>query len=153
MQGFAAESFDYILLDAPCSALGLRPRLTHHTTLPQLQQVSCLPLILQTYDLNSGQSYDLTSMLTAFVSLFIGCMAIGRGICYKAVRTGHLALLIRLSATLTRTILLLGADCSIPAEAIACRSSAAQTRWEVGVLNLYHQPRYASALPPACCIW
>ena len=39
LQGFPAESFEYILLDAPCSALGLRPRLTHHTTMAELRQV------------------------------------------------------------------------------------------------------------------
>ena len=39
MQGFPPDSFEYILLDAPCSALGLRPRLSHHTTLLALMQV------------------------------------------------------------------------------------------------------------------
>ena len=42
VQGFPPESFEYILLDAPCSALGLRPRLTHHVTLSELNQVSSL---------------------------------------------------------------------------------------------------------------
>ena len=42
MQGFPPESFEYILLDAPCSALGLRPRLTHDVTLAQLTQVILL---------------------------------------------------------------------------------------------------------------
>ena len=45
MQGFPPDSFDYILLDAPCSALGLRPRLTHLTTLPELHQVCSLPFL------------------------------------------------------------------------------------------------------------
>lgn len=37
---FDAESFDYILLDAPCSALGIRPRLTQHTSLKELQRTA-----------------------------------------------------------------------------------------------------------------
>lgn len=40
MPGFASESFDYILLDAPCSALGLRPRVQSHHTLPELMQTA-----------------------------------------------------------------------------------------------------------------
>ena len=56
MQGFPPESFEYILLDAPCSALGLRPRLSHHTTILDLMQVfplrytawhECLKLFLK----------------------------------------------------------------------------------------------------------
>ncbi|DBA85330.1 TPA: hypothetical protein ACH3X2_006018 [Trebouxia sp. C0005] len=39
-KGFPPESFEYILLDAPCSALGLRPRLSHHTTLLDLMQTA-----------------------------------------------------------------------------------------------------------------
>lgn len=35
--GFSAESFDAVLLDAPCSALGLRPRLHFPHTLEELQ--------------------------------------------------------------------------------------------------------------------
>ena len=35
--GFEAESFDYILLDGPCSALGLRPRLILPQTLEELK--------------------------------------------------------------------------------------------------------------------
>jgi hypothetical protein len=37
--GFESESFDYVLLDAPCSALGLRPRLLQSATLKYLWQV------------------------------------------------------------------------------------------------------------------
>lgn len=36
------ESFDYVLLDAPCSALGLRPRLLHAWTLKQLRATAAL---------------------------------------------------------------------------------------------------------------
>ncbi|KAL0050398.1 hypothetical protein WJX82_010533 [Trebouxia sp. C0006] len=39
-KGFPPDSFEYILLDAPCSALGLRPRLSHHTTLLDLMQTA-----------------------------------------------------------------------------------------------------------------
>ncbi|KAK8812289.1 hypothetical protein WA158_007523 [Blastocystis sp. Blastoise] len=38
--GFPRESFDRILLDPPCSALGLRPRLCHDTTLQELEGTS-----------------------------------------------------------------------------------------------------------------
>lgn len=34
------ESFDYVMLDAPCSALGLRPRLQLEWTLPQLKKLA-----------------------------------------------------------------------------------------------------------------
>jgi 16S rRNA C967 or C1407 C5-methylase (RsmB/RsmF family) len=37
--GFEPESFDAVLLDAPCSGLGLRPRLTQSATLAYLRQV------------------------------------------------------------------------------------------------------------------
>jgi hypothetical protein len=37
--GFEPESFDAVLLDAPCSGLGLRPRLTQSATLTYLRQV------------------------------------------------------------------------------------------------------------------
>lgn len=37
--GFEAESFDCVLLDAPCSALGLRPRLNQQATTTYLKQV------------------------------------------------------------------------------------------------------------------
>lgn len=36
-QGFPPESFDYVLCDAPCSALGLRPRLIAPHTLSELR--------------------------------------------------------------------------------------------------------------------
>lgn len=35
-KGFKGESFDGVLLDAPCSALGLRPRLRHGQTIKEL---------------------------------------------------------------------------------------------------------------------
>lgn len=35
-QAFPEASFDYVLLDAPCSALGLRPRLQQTATMMQL---------------------------------------------------------------------------------------------------------------------
>ncbi|ETV93952.1 hypothetical protein H310_12287 [Aphanomyces invadans] len=38
--GFGAETFDKILLDPPCSALGLRPRLLHACNLSELEQYS-----------------------------------------------------------------------------------------------------------------
>ncbi|RHY88605.1 hypothetical protein DYB35_008719 [Aphanomyces astaci] len=38
--GFGAETFDKILLDPPCSALGLRPRLVHACNLTELEQYS-----------------------------------------------------------------------------------------------------------------
>ena len=38
--GLEAESFDRILLDAPCSALGQRPRLHLRVDLPQLQRAA-----------------------------------------------------------------------------------------------------------------
>jgi methyltransferase NSUN6 len=38
--GFEAESFDRVLLDAPCSALGLRPRLNVAQTLQELEQAA-----------------------------------------------------------------------------------------------------------------
>lgn len=38
--GFEPESFDYVLLDAPCSALGLRPRLLHDWTQPRLDSLA-----------------------------------------------------------------------------------------------------------------
>jgi len=38
--GFHKESFDYILLDAPCSAMGLRPRLVQEATLESLRQAA-----------------------------------------------------------------------------------------------------------------
>jgi len=38
--GFEPESFDHVLLDPPCSALGLRPRLTHEWTLPSLMRMA-----------------------------------------------------------------------------------------------------------------
>jgi len=37
VRGFHPESFDRVLLDPPCSALGLRPRLLHTTTLAELE--------------------------------------------------------------------------------------------------------------------
>lgn len=37
---FELESFDYILVDAPCSALGLRPRLHHSHDLKELKRAS-----------------------------------------------------------------------------------------------------------------
>ena len=37
--GLQPGSFDYVLLDPPCSALGLRPRLLHDITLHQLRKV------------------------------------------------------------------------------------------------------------------
>ena len=37
VRGFFPESFDKILLDPPCSALGLRPRLTHTFTVQDLE--------------------------------------------------------------------------------------------------------------------
>ncbi|CAK4083038.1 unnamed protein product [Aphanomyces euteiches] len=40
IEGFCAETFDKILLDPPCSALGLRPRLLHACDLPELEQYS-----------------------------------------------------------------------------------------------------------------
>lgn len=39
-QGLQPCSFDYVLLDPPCSALGLRPRLLHDIALPQLRKVA-----------------------------------------------------------------------------------------------------------------
>lgn len=39
---FEPESFDAVLLDAPCSALGLRPRLLHDWKLPQLARTAGL---------------------------------------------------------------------------------------------------------------
>jgi 16S rRNA C967 or C1407 C5-methylase (RsmB/RsmF family) len=36
-EGFPPESFDFVLLDAPCSGLGLRPRLLISQTMPQLR--------------------------------------------------------------------------------------------------------------------
>lgn len=38
-RGFPPESFDAILLDGPCSGLGLRPRLVHRIPLHELAQV------------------------------------------------------------------------------------------------------------------
>lgn len=39
LKGFCAESFDYVLLDPPCSALGLRPRLSYKDlTMEQLER-------------------------------------------------------------------------------------------------------------------
>ena len=40
MLGFEPESFDHILLDPPCSALGLRPRLSHLWSLDQLHRMA-----------------------------------------------------------------------------------------------------------------
>jgi 16S rRNA C967 or C1407 C5-methylase (RsmB/RsmF family) len=40
VKGFYPESFDRILLDPPCSALGLRPKLRVEVTLKQLQRFS-----------------------------------------------------------------------------------------------------------------
>lgn len=37
---FEAESFDYVLLDGPCSAMGIRPRLSQRTSLRELQQAA-----------------------------------------------------------------------------------------------------------------
>lgn len=34
------ESFDYVMLDPPCSALGLRPRLQHDWSLHQLRKMA-----------------------------------------------------------------------------------------------------------------
>ncbi|GAX83364.1 hypothetical protein CEUSTIGMA_g10789.t1 [Chlamydomonas eustigma] len=39
-EGFEPESFDHIMLDPPCSALGLRPRLSHTWTLDQLYRMA-----------------------------------------------------------------------------------------------------------------
>lgn len=39
-EGFAPESFDHIMLDPPCSALGLGPRLTQDWQYPQLQKLA-----------------------------------------------------------------------------------------------------------------
>ncbi|KAF0715790.1 Aste57867_3159 [Aphanomyces stellatus] len=40
IDGFYAETFDKILLDPPCSALGLRPRLLHACNMAELEQYS-----------------------------------------------------------------------------------------------------------------
>lgn len=37
-RGFPLESFDAVLLDGPCSGLGLRPRLVHRLPLQELAQ-------------------------------------------------------------------------------------------------------------------
>lgn len=37
---FEPESFDHVLLDGPCSAMGIRPRLSQRTSLAQLQQAA-----------------------------------------------------------------------------------------------------------------
>ena len=39
-RGFPPESFDYVLLDAPCTGLGLRPRLLHRQTIGQLRSAA-----------------------------------------------------------------------------------------------------------------
>ncbi|KAL4856723.1 putative methyltransferase [Chlorella vulgaris] len=38
--GFPPASFDYVLCDAPCTALGLRPRLLHRQSLRELEQTA-----------------------------------------------------------------------------------------------------------------
>ena len=40
LRGFPPASFDFVLCDAPCTALGLRPRLVHRQTLRDLQQTA-----------------------------------------------------------------------------------------------------------------
>jgi hypothetical protein len=40
VRGFPPASFDCVLLDAPCTALGLRPRLQQALTLPQLLEAA-----------------------------------------------------------------------------------------------------------------
>ena len=45
-RGFPPESFDYILLDAPCTGLGLRPRLLHRQTIEQLRSAAHYQRIL-----------------------------------------------------------------------------------------------------------
>jgi hypothetical protein len=40
LAGFGTSSFDFVLLDAPCSALGLRPRLLVDWSLPNLQKLA-----------------------------------------------------------------------------------------------------------------
>eukprot|EP00935_MAST-01C_sp_MAST-1C-sp1_P000254 g254.t1 len=42
VRGFHAESFDRVLLDPPCSALGLRPRLVHECDLAEMQKYAQL---------------------------------------------------------------------------------------------------------------
>lgn len=37
VEGYPPESFDAVLLDAPCSALGLRPRLVHRQSMAELR--------------------------------------------------------------------------------------------------------------------
>lgn len=42
IKGFPAETFDKVLLDGPCSALGLRPRLTQRFTLSELEGIQAM---------------------------------------------------------------------------------------------------------------
>ena len=42
VKGFPAETFDKVLLDGPCSALGLRPRLTQRFTLSELEGIQAM---------------------------------------------------------------------------------------------------------------
>lgn len=62
LPGFAPKSFDYILVDAPCSALGLRPRLLQTATLNYLHQASALHMRVPK---RCAQRQDYCSLLQA----------------------------------------------------------------------------------------
>ena len=88
-QGLEPGSFDYVLLDPPCSALGLRPRLLHDISLPQLGKVASYQramihnavallkpggqLVYCTCTINPGEACAGSCLNSAVLVLLPGC--------------------------------------------------------------------------------
>jgi len=85
--GFSPGSFDHVLVDAPCSALGLRPRLLQTATLQYLRQCAVYQrrildaavqllrpggtLVFSTCTFNPGQCYHLLGQRPGSVSFLL----------------------------------------------------------------------------------